>query len=296
MNEEALSRLRARIAQHRIEKYQQALLASAKPALKLATKRADESTIPVGATKFGGHPDLPNDQPWPTYNGRTIRFLAQINLGEMPAAEVDNWPLPTSGLLSFWYDTCGGAWGFDPKDAGSFQVLSFPDAPAGLSRRPYPEFVLGKAPEYPMDDWGPFDACTVGAEAVITVQTDILLSKDDPRHIADGFTAFEEEINGQAPLHRLLGNPVRIQGEMDWECQLASNGFYCGSAIPESEREVADEVAQGARDWCLLLQIDTDDAGPDWMWGDAGMLYYWIRTQELARGDFSRVWGILQCY
>jgi uncharacterized protein YwqG len=32
------------------------------------------------------------------------------------------------------------------------------------------------------------------------------------------------------------------------------------------------------------------------MWGDLGMLYYWIREEDLAARRFDRVWGISQCY
>lgn len=32
------------------------------------------------------------------------------------------------------------------------------------------------------------------------------------------------------------------------------------------------------------------------MWGDAGMLYYWIRRQDLAQGNFDNVWMTMQCY
>jgi uncharacterized protein YwqG len=43
-----------------------------------------------------------------------------------------------------------------------------------------------------------------------------------------------------------------------------------------------------------LLQLDTDDdAGI--MWGDCGMLYFWVRAEEAAIGDFRNPWLILQC-
>jgi len=31
------------------------------------------------------------------------------------------------------------------------------------------------------------------------------------------------------------------------------------------------------------------------MWGDMGMLYFWIRAEDLAARRFERVWMILQC-
>lgn len=32
------------------------------------------------------------------------------------------------------------------------------------------------------------------------------------------------------------------------------------------------------------------------MWGDAGILYFWVREQEAAAGRFDNAWAILQCH
>ena len=47
-------------------------------------------------------------------------------------------------------------------------------------------------------------------------------------------------------------------------------------------------------DWRLLMQIDTDDDA-DMMWGDAGMIYFWIRDQDLRARRFDKTWMIFQC-
>jgi hypothetical protein len=79
------------------------------------------------------------------------------------------------------------------------------------------------------------------------------------------------------PEHRVLGWPRVIQNEMELECQLVTNGLYTGNATgyKDSRRK---ELEPGAADWTLLLQIDSDD-NTQMMWGDAGMLYVWIRRQ-----------------
>ena len=51
----------------------------------------------------------------------------------------------------------------------------------------------------------------------------------------------------------------------------------------------------GADDWGLLLQLDSDETA-GFMWGDVGMLYYWIRKQDLAKNRFDRVWMAQQCH
>ncbi|WP_439377317.1 DUF1963 domain-containing protein [Amycolatopsis lexingtonensis] len=44
----------------------------------------------------------------------------------------------------------------------------------------------------------------------------------------------------------------------------------------------------------LLAQIDSDDK-TGMIWGDAGMLYWVIRTDDLEAGRFDRARCTLQC-
>lgn len=101
---------------------------------------------------------------------------------------------------------------------------------------------------------------------------------------------------GEDPTHRLLGHPQPIQGEMELECQHASNGINCGGVrLSAQESARAKELESGAADWRLLLQIDTDTDGPGWMWGDVGRIYFWILKQDLKAHRFDNVWLVLQC-
>jgi uncharacterized protein YwqG len=81
---------------------------------------------------------------------------------------------------------------------------------------------------------------------------------------------------------------------MELECQLASNGIDCGN--PSSyQNEQIKNLEAGAKDWRLLLQIDTDDEGPGWMWGDVGRVYFWVKQHDLESLRFDDAWLILQC-
>ena len=42
------------------------------------------------------------------------------------------------------------------------------------------------------------------------------------------------------------------------------------------------------------LQIDTDDE-LNVMWGDAGMIYFWVEEDKARKGDFSNTWLVRQC-
>ena len=95
--------------------------------------------------------------------------------------------------------------------------------------------------------------------------------------------------------HQIGGIASEIQSpDMDLECQLVSNGLYCGDERGYKGKK-AKELEKHRSDWMLLLQIDSDDdAG--FMWGDVGMLYFWIKKEDLEKTNFENVWMILQCW
>jgi uncharacterized protein YwqG len=68
------------------------------------------------------------------------------------------------------------------------------------------------------------------------------------------------ESSSKTFVHQLCGAPQEVQSGLFRTCQLASHGD--------------DPVA---KDWRLLLQIDSDEDGPGWMWGDNGCLYFCIQ-------------------
>jgi uncharacterized protein YwqG len=113
----------------------------------------------------------------------------------------------------------------------------------------------------------------------------------------DAYTELDDELNeewfGDAPRHRLLGRPTLVQGPMELEAQLASSGIDVGRA-EAYETEEAKRLEPGAADWTLVAQIDSDD-DTGFMWGDVGLVYWWMRRDDVAAGRWEGVWGILQC-
>jgi uncharacterized protein YwqG len=110
----------------------------------------------------------------------------------------------------------------------------------------------------------------------------------------DAYCEFRDSVYEGQPAHHLGGYPDPIQSEdMDLDCQLVSNGLYCGDESGYKDKRAA-MLEAGRSDWTLLLQIDSDD-GTEMMWGDGGTLYFWIRKDDLAARNFDDVWMILQC-
>jgi uncharacterized protein YwqG len=254
-----------------------AVLLHREPSIRLIGAGA---VAPAGrGSRFGGRALLPPGTAWPYRKGHPLSFLGQIRLGPDLRVSEDS-----PRLLAFFYDLEEEPWGYDPGDADGCRVVAVDpesavevDAPAGAEQ---------------------FDAYGLAPQACVTIPD---LSEPVVEHLfasdwseARAYWEAADAARTEKPLHRMFGWPDLIQNPMQLECQLASNGIYVGG--PEGYRDPrVDELRDGAADWRLLLQIDSDDdAG--WMWGDVGRLYFWIRAADLKAGEFERVWIVQQCY
>lgn len=238
-------------------------------------------------SRIGGLPSLPDDVPWPEWKGKPLAFLCQLDLAEIPE-NCERHGLPTTGVLCFFYNQEQETWGFDPKDEGSWQVVYLANPPKGSAKRAAPP--------------GLQEDCVYAEKPVsfTPVQTypDWQDERVDSLNLTDRqggqYTDICSKVFGDAPAHHLFGYPSPVQGnDMDLECQLVSHGLYCGNASGYQDPE-AKELESGRSDWILLLQLDSDDFS-GMMWGDCGMLYFWIRKQDLEAGRFDECWMILQC-
>ena len=257
--------------------------------------------LPVGASKFGGRPDVPAGFAWPyfttdTYDDgeakpRPLAFLAQFDCAALAPLDPEGL-LPETGLLSFFYELGSQRWGFDPGDAGCARVYWFQGeelAPAEFPGELPEEFRLPQlAAELSAGRDAPdfLDACP----ALEYPWTD-----NDYRY----FDQARRELDFPYPENRsqLLGWPDIIQNNMTLECELVSRGYYLGGLwedVPLEERERLR--APSVRDWRLLFQLDTVCAGDfELMFGDCGRIYYYMRREDLLERRFDRAWLILQC-
>ena len=276
--------LQARLAAAGLQRHVEALLGLAAPSVRLRPRPVEGEELPVGSTKLGGRPDLAPFSSWPSRAGAPQSFVAQLNLADTASLGSQRAVLPSAGLLVFFYDTEQRAWGFDPADQGAWQVsfiepglpLVRTDFPANLPEHGrYQEVQLAGEHEVTYAPWESFAVDQLG------------LSRDERFAYAEAFG------DREAVIHRLLGHPDPVQGDMQLECQLASNGIYCGNASGYRDPRVPT-LRPGAAAWRLLLQIDSDDAA-GMMWGDVGRIYYWMHTEDLAARRFDRAWLVLQC-
>lgn len=250
------------------------------------------------ASKLGGKPYLPADFAWPTYKSvedgitRPLSFFCQFNLEKVKPYDKDNL-LPARGMLYFFYDCASSAWGYDPADEGAARVFYFEntdgfvplDLPQELApEHTIPEIAIKFKPKKSFPDFDEFE-----------FYSDKECDWDEYDNIVESVTDDVDEIPEE---HKLLGYADVEQSEMLTECERISRGIYCGNAesyenLPQAQK---DEIAKHAGEWTLLLQLSTiakDDF--EWMFGDCGMLYFYIRKADLAAGNFDRVCFVVQC-
>ena len=205
-----------------------------------------------------------------TRAGRPLSFLAQVSTADIqvPTGVAG---LPADTVLAFFYEAGEQqGWGFHPGDRQFSAVVAVPAADAVAAASPagalaFPAYRMLRRPVTTIPDHGEPSLDELGADYDVFRRLYAGLDRDD-----------------KPPWHRMFGWPDLVQNPMQLECQLASNGIYLGDGKGYRHPRAA-ELAPGAEDWVLLLQLDTDDK-IGWMWGDTGTIYYWIRRQDLLAG------------
>lgn len=263
--------------------------------------RLDADHSGNGFSRFGGLPEMPADIKWPVWKRLPQTFIAQIFLAEASAALPSF--LPDSGYLYFFFEQEHSIWGMSPKEKNAWRVIYIHGDRKDFVHRPAPKGL-------PLD-------CVYRPKPVLARRVDLLPAPScTPEGIYDydrdgdaydelrGKYAFNGArgtygelgpwMPGSGVLHQMLGYHEPLQGgEMELYSQLLLHGLNPYSRRINSHPRL-ESLAAGANDWKLLLQVDSDtDIG--WMWGDMGVLYFWIRESDARCGDFSKVWLHLEC-
>jgi uncharacterized protein YwqG len=245
--------------------------------------RTDQPT----SSHLGGRPVAPAGFQWPTHDDMPLGFLAQIDLGPLQASTAIPW-LPASGTLLFFYDLVSQPWGIEPRDRHGWQVIYVADD-AEQKEVPFPPALASS--ERLRHQFLDFHAIRSFPSSQRAVVDRLRLTDAE----ADAYFDQREQQFSKTPHHQLAGYPIEIQNdEMELEAELLSNGQMMTEA-PHDEAARAAAVAAAAAEWRLLFQIDSDEhLGA--MWGDAGMLYFWVKASDAREGRFDHTWLVLQCH
>lgn len=278
----------------------QGLAELARPCYRVKRRLVAEDEIAIAASKLGGSPDLPAGFAWPNVTSRkkqdAMEFVAQIRLSDLPQPLPE--PVPQHGLLSFFTHWSEGCVFYFPegtslqRTVGPYEPIE--REPGGFWHNLRTAFT-GKGRRR-----HPYRAASVSLESAVSpadgtssMVEQLKLSEADAETYIELCEADRGSRSGSdAVKHQMFGHASPVQNEMELECHFLR--------LDEKPRwDLPPERFIGAtRDWVLLLQLDSDDAttGPGWMWGDLGMVYFWIHREDLARRAFDRVIAIEQCH
>jgi uncharacterized protein YwqG len=282
-----------------LQQYADELIDLAEPAVRLEIAPIDQANLTAGQSRLGGLPDLPPAHPWPTWRGKPMGFIAQIRLSDVAATWAES-GLPHRGYLYFWFDLNEQPWGSEIGDAGGFRVEFVEDESIAVVTRELPK-------DYAWLDQSTFGSrtftpCVVKCNRISTLPDANSELDWDPRiatlDIAR-YSDFCEAIGRRSRKtdgfgHQLRGYPWCIQGEMREECAEKSRVLIKGDAATAADTDFV-ALRRTAPEWLLLAQFDSDET-TGFAWGDAGIIYYWIRRSDLQERRFDRIWGILQCF
>lgn len=254
--------------------------------------------LPIGVSKFGGCPDLPIGFEWYYFKGessftdeikhRPLSFLAQINCEEIKKYDIDN-RLPSTGILYFFYELESMVWGFDPQDKGGAKVYYYNGDVSKLVRTDFPK-------DMEQDFMMPEIKLSFGAKYNAPSFEELF---DD--YQSNSWEEYDELLDksgymiGEENSSKLLGYGDTIQGDMLLQCELVTNGLYCGDSTGYNSPK-RRELEENENQWKLLFQLDTvttDDF--ELMFGDCGRIYYYIKEEDLKDKNFDNTWLILQC-
>lgn len=264
-----------------LDKYLPKIEPLVRPVIELELNPTAEENIPNNYSKIGGKPDLPKDYNWPkTGELKSMSFIAQLNMEDIKQHDEENL-FPSDGTISFFYCADQQAWGFDPNDKNSFKVIYF-NSSQNLQKADFPT---------DLESESIFKPNTIKFTKSLSIPT-----WDDDSIV--GLIEDEDSDNYFEVSHgsenQILGYANNIQNTMELECQLVTNGLYCGdtSGYNDPRRK---ELEREKKDWVLLLQIGSEDEETGMMWGDLGRIYFWIKKQDLKDKKFENTWCILQC-
>lgn len=303
----------------RLSRVSDSLARLAMRSIRLSATLSDESHFALGDSKLGGLPDLPIGLEWPTgrlnvppfspgairsYSGVTLPadaviplpFIAQIRLSDINtvgpqlsfngfAGEGDSL-LPPSGSLYFFYNTV--SYGYDWLAPANWRVFWYDGDGSGLQRLEYPSDIPEECQYQPC-------ALTFTAEVTLPhVETCFISDRGDAGGVLaltedewDVYSDLLYEQRANHKIHQMLGHSD------DYQPYMMESGYWrvrrqFFPEMPSMEKFALDSLQPELETGRLLLQVDAESNGMEF--GRGGRLYFFIRSQDLAARDFSRVW------
>jgi len=110
------------VEDYQLDEYRQFLVEHARDCVRSFAERQKDDDIPVGASKYGGAPDVPVDFEWPQIQPYPMTHLAQINCAEV-ALVLRTELIPQTGILHFFIQVDEEGYLEFPDDGGNTWIV-----------------------------------------------------------------------------------------------------------------------------------------------------------------------------
>ncbi|CAG9620362.1 YwqG family protein [Sutcliffiella rhizosphaerae] len=250
-----------------LERHKSSIIASFQSSIKMKKIQQNDNDIPLGSSKIGGSPDLPEEWEFPRNKESNLTFMLQVNLKDAKQFDKNN-VLPDIGILYLFYDVEEQPWGFEDEE-GCFTVLYYNGDFSKLKRKDNP--IKGEFSSLP--------SFNIAFESMVSI----------PEYLEDINFLNEEEEENYWEFRQALMQPEDENGIME-------SAHYMLGAPMNIQNDVFEELFEDGEDPVLLFQIDSDEEELGLMWGDSGMLYFCMEKEDLLKKQFDRVAFTLQCY
>jgi uncharacterized protein YwqG len=290
--------LRALIHKHNLNRLEEQIVALAKPSVAIQRTAANDDSLPIGASKLGGSPDLPPGFEWPyTRENKPLIFIAQFRLSEIAPYDVEG-ILPPRGRLYFFYQADQSWYQEDDHIRRPIIYLEHEDTP--LTRIPHPNYqgeedLIVALPSQALRFEGGLTLPVIWGSP--EDDYNIHFKKDDK---GLEWSAYNFDLLYDAyPMtrHHLLGHPTILQGPLEPICVITKHQMKRKKFVSRNHYVFTDEEEAFIRSerlkWRFLFQIDTDDNFKV-MWGLFGILFIMIPSESLEKHRFEDCWVVLQ--
>lgn len=261
----------------------------------------EETYAAAGNCRAGGDPDLPAGMEWPCMqNGELMTFIAQINLAEVAAADQTGL-LPKTGMLYFFLgDT-------EPSTRMEHRVV-FQNVVGELNRiKPArTPFYLARRPAgAPVS----FTGCRLEPCSGLNIPTkyyaqnmlrrfeDLLENEDRIEEFYADYDALFRRTDG-GRIGKMFGYGTDRHGDLEYEAALHLHADRDYNGRPEDALQELASCFEGdvgkarqAVDGVLLLLEVRSGGETGFMWGESGVLHYFIDREDLAARRFDRTYA-----
>ena len=220
--------------------------------------RGGDAELAELTSRYGGKPNLPSSDLWPTQDGAKLLFLGQLLLSDIKKPTL---PLPESGLLLFFVAKDGGQSGrvvYVPEPTESAV-----DGPRLLKKSYGLKFKRPKPKNLPMPN--NFYWASLMSHSLEDAESNPYARKD--LHV----------VLGENACHQIGGHPFQLQAD-DRPRQAKARG-------------IADPCLV-----VPLLQVDQFPRGEEMCWGDNGIGHFFCGLDALRDRRFDEAWFTWNSY